>query len=248
MDKITILGRDIYYNDSDNDPIISYLKTNKLYGEVQYSLVSQYALGNGGYIVDCGAGIGTFSFIPSTKNLSVLALEEDQNNLECLNKTYSGIRNVLVKNSYNIDKLCHEHSIDHVDIIKYSTESKQVMALNDSKKILQRCKPLLLLSINSTRESPLAILNELDKLQYLGFLYNAANFLIYVNKNQLFPFCLMDLICIHKDNINEYIGKVTIGSCLPDDVIQNIVKENLSQTTNSDQCKKYLQLIKYEQT
>lgn len=246
MDKITILDKDIYYHDSD-DPVISYLKANKLYGGVQYSLLSQYALGTGGYIIDCGAGIGTFSFLPATKNLSVLTLEEDPDNFNCLQKTYSGFGNVIVKNTYNIDKACVDHSIDHVDIIKFSTESKQTIAIENAKKILNRCKPVLLLCINSLKINPRLILSKIEELGYFCFLYNAANFLIYVDKTQVFPFCLMDLICIHKENLYEYIGKITIGSSLPDNAIQNIVKENLSSTDHSE-CKKYLELIRYEQT
>ena len=104
LSSISIADKDFYYYDS-SDPVVSELKNKRLFGASNFSLLSQFILSDDPkeYIVDCGAHIGTFGFIPAINNSNVLMIEAAEKNFECLEKTFEHMTNVVLRKSILLD-------------------------------------------------------------------------------------------------------------------------------------------------
>jgi len=104
LTRISILDKPFYYYDSA-DPVISELKNKRLFGSSNFYLLSRFILSNNPleYIIDCGAHIGTFGFIPAINNHNVLMIEAATKNFECLTKTFEGMDNVILRNNILLD-------------------------------------------------------------------------------------------------------------------------------------------------
>lgn len=246
MNSVNIHGKTIYYHD-DGSIISDYLKQNQLYGEVQYNFISQFVLPSdqNGYIIDCGAGLGTFSFVSAINKKYILALEDNASNLECLRKTYETDTNVMIETSYSINSLLVSRGITNIQLLKFS-DTLNPNILFDQYECISKYRPLMLIGMNiaslqTFKYQPQQLLSSIYNMEYIPFLYNGNNFLIAINPDQKFPFCAMDLICIHKSNIPKYIGNVTIGSYLSLDLINSIIEDTMKQDALNKPCKEYLQ-------
>ena len=105
MQSVKINDKEIYYIDSD-DPVISYLKNGQLFGYGNWATLNELILyrDNESYMVDCGAHIGTFSFIPGLfHNEKMILIDGAKNNAECLNRTFSGVSNIEIHNKILLD-------------------------------------------------------------------------------------------------------------------------------------------------
>ena len=104
LSSISIADKDFYYYDS-SDPVVSELKNKRLFGASNFSLLSQFILSDDPkeYIVDCGAHIGTFGFIPAINNSNILMIEAAEKNFECLEKTFEHMTNVVLRKSILLD-------------------------------------------------------------------------------------------------------------------------------------------------
>lgn len=276
MDKITIENKNFFYFDND-DPVINALKQGYLYGNNNYQLGMLYSQENDGYIIDCGAHIGTFGFAPALENKSILMIEAAEKNVECLKETFKDLPNAIIEHqiildnikqcdfshdsgpfgfvkdttggeriSTTIDLLCEKHKISKVCFIKYDIEGYEIEALIGSYKTLSKNKPLIILEVNGhclriRNKTPYDIINTLEDLGYLAFFRNNENSLIKVNKNSKFPFCVMDIICIHKDKLSNYIGKFIFGPYINDKTIESIIQQNIPRANN--ECKEYFKTI-----
>lgn len=276
MNKTTIDNRDFFYFDND-DPVVDYLKRGDLYGKNNYKIGMIYCQDNDGYIIDCGAHIGTFGFTPALENKNILMIEAAPKNMECLKETFKDLPNAIVEHqiilddvkqcsfshdsgpfgfvtdptsgsrvSTTIDLLCEKHNISKVSFIKYDIEGYEIEALKGSFNTLNKNKPLLLLEVNGhclriRDKRPYDIIDTLEDLGYFSFFRNNTNALIRVNKHSKFPFCVMDIICIHKDKLSDYIGKFIFGPHLDEKTIESIIQQNVPRANN--ECKEYFKTI-----
>lgn len=148
--------------------------------------------------------------------------------------------------STTIDLLCEKHNIKKVSFIKYDIEGYEIEAVLGSKNILEQNKPLLILEVNGhclriRNKTPYDILTTLESMGYISFFRNRDNALLPVDKNKKFPFCVMDIVCIHKDNICLYIGNTIFGYGLDDNTINNLIIHN--EHRSNQECKEYFKTI-----
>lgn len=276
MNKASIDNHDIFYYESD-DPVVDHLKKGYLYGKNNYQIGMIYLQDTDGYIIDCGAHIGTFGLTPATENKPILMIEAAPKNIECLNETFKNLPSAIVEHqvildtvkqcdfshdsgpfgfvqennsgsrtSTTIDHLCSKHNIQKVCFIKYDIEGYEIEALLGSENTLQQNKPLLILEVNGhclriRNKKPYDIIDTLENLGYLSFIRNQHNALIRVNKNDKFPFCVMDIICIHEDKIANYLGNFIFGPYLDQNTIEQIIQQNIPRANN--ECQEYFKTI-----
>lgn len=156
------------------------------------------------------------------------------------------INNNGSRKSTTVDELCVKNNIDKVCFIKYDIEGYEIEALLGSQKILEKNKPLLILEVNGhclriRDKKPYDMFETLEELGYYSFLRNSDNALIPINKNNKFPFCVMDIIGIHKDNLYQYVGDTIFGMYLNDTTIQKIIEQNVPRANN--ECQEYFKTI-----
>ena len=128
-------------------------------------------------------------------------------------------------------------------MIKIDIEGFEEEALSGATNIIESNKPVMMLEINGhclrlINKKPFNILEKLEQLNYMTFIVN-NDILIPIDKKEKFPFCVIDVLCIHKDNIHKYIGSTNFAKYIPD--IDSIIKQNYSNS--NDDCKKYFQSI-----
>lgn len=276
MNKITIYNNDFYYFDSD-DPVVETLKQGQLFGLYNYSLIKSFVTNTNGWIIDCGAHIGTFGFVPVLENRNVLMLEAADQNYKCLKHTFKNFKNAKVEKSIildsvkacdfstdygpfgspiigssgsltsdTIDNICQKNNIQDVSILKIDIEGFEKEALLGAKNTLEKSKPVMLLEVNGhclrlRNQKPYDVLQALEELNYCSFIPN-NELLIPVNKNKKFPFCVIDIVCIHRDNIHLYLGSVPFVKYLQDNDIDAILSQNYINA-NVD-CIRYFDSIK----
>lgn len=168
----------IYYNKECNDPVVNALKERSvLFASPNFIFLDNYTHNKDGYIIDCGAHIGTYSALPAKNNRKVLAIEASRTNFNLLCQTFQNYDNVILKNEILLDviKPCDfqdEHSpagmvnlssskkksnfLDNilkdveapVSSIKYDIEGSEPLALIGSRNTIKKWKPPLLIEIN----------------------------------------------------------------------------------------------------
>ena len=95
MNKITIYNKNFYYFDAD-DPVIEILKNGQLFGLDNYLLLRSFTADLSGWVIDCGAHIGTFGFVPVLEKHKVLLIEGAKQNYECLKATFEFFDNAII--------------------------------------------------------------------------------------------------------------------------------------------------------
>lgn len=178
MDKVIINDKPIYYYQS-NDPVIDYLiKRKSLFGANNYEVLNTFIKDRNGSIIDCGAHIGTFAFIPAHNNVNMVLIDGAIRNIQCLKETFKDNPNVIVQEAILLDaiKPCtfsstygpfgyaqedsegldKSNTLDNilseydkpVAAIKYDIEGNEISAIQGSLKTLDRHKPPLLIEVN----------------------------------------------------------------------------------------------------
>lgn len=278
IESIKINNENIHYIDSD-DPVISYLKSGQLFGYSNWVTLNEFILDNDedSFVVDCGAHIGTFSFVPAIfYDKKMILIDGARNNFECLQKTFHEKSSVELHNSILLDseKNCNFSSeygpfgsasnnpngssrsttLDtiignkKVSAIKFDIEGNEPEALIGSMKTLETNKPPLLIEVNGHclrlhQKLPKDLFDVLDRLGYSYFIKN-NNSLIRIDKNEIFPFCVLDIICIHKDNEKFYNHLFEITDPIPPTQLINIAKQNY--VSSNQDCKNYFNTLNLE--
>jgi len=278
IDSIKINNQNIFFIDSE-DPVISYLKSGHLFGYNNWLLLNEFILENDdeSYVVDCGAHIGTFSFVPSMfYNQKMILIDGARDNVSCLQKTFENKQNVEIHNKILLDsnKKCNFSSqygpfgsalqddtgsdesttLDSlvgdrkVSAIKYDIEGNEPEALIGSIKTLEANKPPLLIEVNGHclrlhKKLPKDLFDVLDNLNYLYFIKN-NNSLISIDKNEIFPFCVFDVVCIHKDNEKFYTHLFDMASPMNRENLIHIAKQNY--IASNEDCKRYFDTLNLE--
>lgn len=275
MNKINILNKNIYYFES-TDPVIYHLKKGHLYGSVNFNTINKFIINNDpkSWIVDCGAHIGTFSFVPATESKNVLCIEAANKNVECLNATFADMSNVIVKKtillddrincdfssdygpfgsatvsssgnevSDTLDNICEEHKIKNISCIKFDIEGNEISALLGAKGIISKQKPPMIIEVNGyallmKNLKPQDLIKTVQDFGYNTYLYNnQSDAIIPISQDQIFPFCVEDMICLHKSKMEHYLHKHNISSYLDNVTIQSILIGQKQQT--NAECKQY---------
>jgi len=273
-----IHNENLFYIDSE-DPVISYLKSGQLFGYHNWLTLNEFILDNSSdaYVVDCGAHIGTFSFVPSMfDNQKMILIDGAKNNTECLLKTFENRNNVEIHNKILLDSkrrcdfdadygpfgsasandlgpnesITLDEIIDDrkVIAIKFDIEGNEPEALLGSRKTLEQNKPPMLIEVNGHclrlhNKLPKDLFNILDQLKYNYFIKN-NNQLISIDKNEIFPFCVIDIICIHNENLKFYNHIFSILPPMSQKQILQIAKQNFD-SSNQD-CKNYFNTLNLE--
>jgi FkbM family methyltransferase len=278
IQNIKINNEPIFYIDSD-DPVISHLKSGQLFGYGNWLTLNEFIIDNDedSFVVDCGAHIGTFSFVPAMfYDKKMILIDGAKNNFECLQKTFHGKSNVELYHSILLDgeRNCN-FSSDYgpfgsasndpngseksttldaivkdkkIAGIKFDIEGNEPEALIGSLKTLKDNKPPLLIEVNGHclrlhQKFPKDLFNVLDTLDYSYFIKN-DNSLIRIDKNEIFPFCVLDIVCIHKDNEKFYNHLFDIKQSIPVNQLVDIAKQNY-RSSNQD-CKNYFDTLNLE--
>ena len=275
MNKITIYNKNFYYFDAD-DPVIEILKNGQLFGLDNYLLLKSFTADLSGWVIDCGAHIGTFGFVPVLEKHKVLLIEGAKQNYECLKATFEFFDNAIIENaivldkkqncnfpsnygpfgspeikengeeeSTTIDEICLKHNIEKVSMIKIDIEGFEEEALSGAGNIINKNKPVMLLEVNGhclrlRDKKPRDILQKIEQMNYISFIINGP-ILIPVDKDKKFPFCNIDIICIHRHNIHQYIGYSQFSNYLSDDHIKKTSEQNYSGS--NEDCRKYFESI-----
>jgi FkbM family methyltransferase len=86
MKSTIVRGHEIFYCDNGCN-VEQWLTQGHLYGEANYQLLSSLIVDDG-IIVDAGAHIGTFSFVPVFDGKAVVLIEAAKENCDCLRQTF----------------------------------------------------------------------------------------------------------------------------------------------------------------
>ena len=267
----TIHNEKIHYIDSDDD-IIRLLKSNILFGYENWIFLNDFILENpDSYIVDCGAHIGTFSFIPAKiQKRKTILIDAASKNIECLRKTFHNTENVEIHHKILLDKKrqCSfdsdygpfglvnlDKNLDRIsstidDIvgtrkicaIKLDIEGSEPEAILGAKNTLEKNTPPILVEVNGhclrlNNKKPKHLFDVLESFEYEYFLQDQEKRLIYFDKNTIFPFCVTDILCIHKSKISFMNKKYKICNKIPQKELLEIAKVGF-EIGNQD-CKNY---------
>lgn len=142
-----------------------------------------------------------------------------------------------------IDNICN--GLD-ISAVKLDIEGGEQAALVGATQTLDRCKPPILMEINGyclgeKGELPQQLLGQVYNLDYIVFVI-VGNKMYKVDPNAVFPFCVADVICIHRDNLPNYGNWDKIGPM--DQYTINLIIAQNYQNSN-DHCKKYFRSIGY---
>lgn len=267
MEKVNIRGIDVYYYDNGCN-VEDWLKEGKLYGEANYNLLKKLIITEG-IIVDAGAHIGTFSVPAVLDGSSVIIIEGAAKNVECLRMTFEGHQDVheailadnVRKCSFSRDTGPFGWMVEDPDgdfttntidnivgsrnicAIKLDIEGGEILALDGAKETLSREKPPILMEVNGYclmqhghRSEDL--LKKVEEHGYAIFFIAAGTF-VRVDTSDLFPFCNIDVICIHKDNLDRYSFS-EVGCMKKGDILS--IAEYMYSRSNDD-CKLYFKSI-----
>lgn len=270
MESIVIGGKEIFYIDND-DPVISYLKKGVLFGEGNYKLLSRFIFGDG-VILDCGGHIGTFALPASKRHSVIVIEAAAQNveclnetfkhnvnvyvvpailadrQKRCDFSDTIGPFGWIIENengafeTTTIDAVCDGTNIA---AIKLDIEGGEREALIGAVKTLDRCRPPILMEINGycllqRKETPQQLLEQVYAVDYVP--YFLLDKVYKINPEDMFPFCVTDVICIHKDNIQIYPGLGEVPS-LDQYSIRSLISKNF--LASNDHCKQYFRSIGY---
>lgn len=255
-----ISGKQIFYIDSD-DPVVSFLKENQLFGYHNWVILNNFIISSNqdSYIMDCGAHIGTFSFVPALfNNRRMILVDGAKKNTDCLERTFNGLSGVEIHNKILLDsnRKCSFNSdygpfgsakcddtgnytastIDEIvgtksiSAIKLDIEGNEPEALLGAKKTIENNRPPMLIEVNGhclrlQNKTPRDLFDILDSLNYVYFLVDGRR-LITIEKQDIFPFCVIDIIAIEKYSIHNYTNRYEISAPIPRTQLLSLAKQN----------------------
>lgn len=266
MDKVIINGHDFYYNDS-HDPVVESLKRGHLFGLNNYVELSDWIINRNLPVLDVGAHIGTFAFVSAISNFPMICIEAGKQNFECLKATFSKFENIELHNSIISDSIkrvafdengpfgsingdgdLETSTIDdivggrQIGGIKLDIEGYESEALDGAIKTLEQRIPILT-EVNGhclrlRNMKPQQFIHKIKEFGYVPMVkYDNKNY-IEISDDQLFPWCVIDLICIHSSVIDKYeINRHKLA----DSFIEKIAVDNYLRS--NEDCKAYFNSI-----
>lgn len=128
-----------------------------------------------------------------------------------------------------------------ISAIKLDIEGNEPEALFGAKETLRNNRPPLLIEVNGhclrlQNKQPRDLFDVLDTMDYIYFIVD-GNRLINIDKNEIFPFCVLDIIALHKYEIHHYVQKFEISGPIPRSQLVSIAKSGY-ENSNQD-CKNY---------
>jgi FkbM family methyltransferase len=151
-----------------------------------------------------------------------------------------------ISKSTTLDSIIlNNHAGKNISAIKFDIEGNEGEALIGSKNILEKYHPPMLIEINGScllqkSKKPKDIFDVLDSFGYKCFIPQGEN-LIPINKNNDFPFCVLDVIAIYEQDIYKYIDKFLFLKSIDKSIIRDIMINNYNNS-NQD-CKNYFKSI-----
>ncbi len=147
--------------------------------------------------------------------------------------------------SGTLDNIVKKHNIDKVIALKIDIEGNEYEAINGAMNTINKFLPPILLEMNGYclikhNKTPQVLLKLMEDIGYLCFLPHQHGLIPFFSTSK-FPFCVEDLICIHKNNLYKYIGKYGIANKVSDERINEIIEN--SQKTSNNECKEYFDSI-----
>lgn len=270
MEKLNVRGVDVYYYDNGCN-VEEWLKEGKLYGEANYMLLKKLIVEDG-IIVDAGAHIGTFSVPAVLDGASVIIIDGAAKNVECLKMTFEGhqdIHRAILADSvkrcrfseesgpfgWMIDDEngdCETNTIDNivgdrfVSAIKLDIEGGEIRAFDGAKETIKNSKPPILMEVNGYclmqhRHRSEDLLKKAEEHEYALF-FIIQNQVVRINTSHLFPFCNIDVICIHRDNLHKY--SFANAPYMEEEKIAGVARYMCSMS--NDHCKSYFKMIGVE--
>lgn len=271
MDIAIVRGHKVYFNDNGCN-VEDWLKQGLLYGEPNYKLLQRLVVEDG-WMVDAGAHIGTFSFLPAFANIPIITIEGCHKNVLCLCETFNGTSSE-VHEAILADRVkrcrfsrdtgpfgwliddpdgdCTTNTIDnivsgrHVNALKLDIEGGEINALDGAKETLAASKPPILMEVNGYclmqhNHRSEDLLKKVSEHGYIIFV-QIQNQIFKVDPDSLFPFCNIDVICIHKDKLGKYsFSDVRVLEKFElEDIASQVCKQS------NDDCKAYFKMIGIE--
>lgn len=132
-----------------------------------------------------------------------------------------------------------------VSAIKLDIEGGEILGLDGAKETLATSKPPILMEVNGYCLMQHGhrcedLLKKVEEHGYAIFFMTGANgVVVRVDTNDLFPFCNIDVICIHKDNLHRY-AFADAEYMVKSEIVR--VAEYVCSRSNDD-CKLYFKTI-----
>lgn len=270
MQRVNVSGVDVYYYDNGCN-VEEWLKEGKLYGEANYMLIKKLIIQEG-IVVDAGAHIGTFSVPATLDLAKVIMIEGAEKNVECLNKTFKRrqeVHQAILADSvrrcsfsrdtgpfgWMVEDLNGDFVTNTIDnivggrkicAIKLDIEGGEILALDGAKETLTRDKPPILMEVNGYCLMQHGHRSEdlLKKAEEHGYalFFIIQGQIVRINTSHLFPFCNIDVICIHRDNLDKYT--FASAPCMEEEKIADVARYMCSMS--NDHCKSYFKMIGIE--
>ena len=143
-----------------------------------------------------------------------------------------------------IDNIVESYEVD-ISGIKLDIEGGEREALIGAAKTLDRCRPPIRMEVNGycllqRKETPQQLLEQVYAVNYVP--YFLLDKVYKINPQDMFPFCVTDVICIHKDNVQIYPGLGEVPT-LDQYSIRSLISKNF--LASNDHCKQYFRSIGY---
>lgn len=148
--------------------------------------------------------------------------------------------------SNTLDNIIDTLHIDNIGGIKYDIEGNEISAIDGSLKTINKYKPTLLIEVNGFAlmeqgKKPFHLFDKLEELGYNYYLPRGENQLLSIDRYSKYPFCISDIVCIHKDKIDLY-DNLDIHPPMSDTQIYRTYKSNY--LSSNGVCRKYFDYIK----
>jgi len=271
MDIATVKGKAVYFNDNGCN-VENWLKQGLLYGEPNYKVLQSLVIEEGwmvdaGAHIGTFSFSPAFANIPIITiegcHNNVLCLHETFK--ETSAEVHEAILADRVKRCRfsrdtgpfgwlidDPDGDCTTNTIDnivsgrHVNALKLDIEGGEIDALDGAKETLTASKPPILMEVNGycLMQHDHRSEDLLKKVSEFGYVIFAQlhDQIFRVDPNKLFPFCNIDVICIHEDNLNKYsfANSRSLEQFELEDIAYQVCKQS------NDDCKSYFKKIGIE--
>lgn len=191
----------------------------------------------------------TFEHIKTVEVCPGILAEEEK---PCSFSTESGPFGMLVEDengiytTITIDQIVEDYNITDLVGIKLDIEGGEINALLGAQTTLSKQCPPMLVEVNGhclrlNGKLPQDLFGVIDSLGYNIYLYINGH-IIQINSQKKYPFCVSDVMCIHKSKIELYSPIFQNAREMTDDEIAMFLELNY-KNSNQD-CKNYFDTIR----
>lgn len=145
-----------------------------------------------------------------------------------------------------IDEIVEDHKISDLVGIKLDIEGGEINALLGAQTTLSKQCPPMLVEVNGhclrlNGKLPQDLFGVIDSLGYNIYLYINGH-IIQINPQKKYPFCVSDVMCIHKSKIELYSPVFQNAREMTDDEIAMFL--DLNYKNSNQDCKNYFDTIR----